>query len=174
MMKHVFERIAGRFDKTLGRTVYELDIGQSPVLSIEKTETLIQALYKMQHSMTSVIAVIDEENSTLSGSISMSDIKTVFRMKKFGLLMKSCWDFILFIRNRSNNEVFPYFGVSESSKLQVPKLYIFLLDLIVKIKVVISKLLATNVHHMYVIDDNHIPRSVISFSDVCEALLYDA
>ena len=50
MMKHIFSELAGRYDVTLIKTVEELDLGSSPVVSIPQNKTLVEAFYYMQVS----------------------------------------------------------------------------------------------------------------------------
>mmetsp|Transcript_5885 Transcript_5885/g.7682 ORF Transcript_5885/g.7682 Transcript_5885/m.7682 type:complete len:310 (+) Transcript_5885:52-981(+) len=155
MMKHIIAALKGRLDTTLTLPVKELDLNSGPVLSVTKKETLLAALHRMLNNRVSAIAVVDDKSGHLAGSLSMSDVKVLFLEKKFKRLQQSCWKYITNMREQSDFEIFPFFGVSEEAKLQV----------------VISKLLVTSVHHLYVVDKENNPLRVISFADVCKGLL---
>ncbi|GBG31872.1 Protein SDS23 [Hondaea fermentalgiana] len=154
VIQYIMMNVQGRHDDVLSATVSELEMGHSPVRSVNKSQSVLEAMHLMHQTRHSVVAVVDPSTDVLSGSISMSDIQYVFQEKRFSLLISSCWKYIVEARERSDMEVFPYFGVGENDKLHA----------------VISKLLATNVHHLYVVDENQVPQRVISFTDVCGIL----
>jgi len=151
LVQYIMINVQGRDDIILSDSVSNLGVGHSPVKSVKKTQTVLEAMHLMHQTRHSVVAVVDPSTGVLSGSISMSDIQYVFQEKRFSLLVTTCWKYIIEARERSDMEVFPYFGVNEEDKLQM----------------VVSKLLATNVHHLYVVDDAQVPNRVISFTDVC-------
>jgi CBS domain-containing protein len=154
IIRHMMQGLKGRNDALLIKSVEDLRCGHGPVNCVKKTSPLIEAFHGMFVSKQSVIAVVDHQTGALSGSISMSDIKTVFLLKRFGMLTESCWKYIVDARERSDTEVYPFFGVLPNDSLQM----------------VCYKLLATNVHHLYIVDDSHKPHSVISFGEICSTL----
>ncbi|CAK8996845.1 Protein SDS23, partial [Durusdinium trenchii] len=148
-------KLQGRNDIVMNGTVDELGVGHSPVKSVKKNQSVLEAMHLMHRTQHSVVAVVESSSGALSGSISMSDIKRVFQEKRFSLLIKSTWKFIVEAREQSDTEVFPFFGVYDSDKMSM----------------VVSKLLATNVHHLYVVDtETTAPVRVVSFTDICGAL----
>lgn len=154
IIQYIMKQLKGRNDTLMFQTIKELGIGHSPVKSVKKNQTVLEAMHLMHQTRHSVVAVVDPSTGALAGSISMSDIKLVFQQKRFGMLVTSCWKYIVESRERENTEVFPFFGVYDSDKLQM----------------VVSKLLATHVHHMYVVNESRQPEKVISFTDVCSIL----
>ena len=154
LTSHSIARLRGILDPALNNTVEKLNMGNSPVISVTKSRPFLEALVLMRETMHSCVAVVDDTTNTLAGSVSMSDIKMIFIMEDFSLLTMPCWDFIVLSRSLQDTEQFPFFGVSMESKVLS----------------VISKLLATHVHHVYVVDGAQKPKRVIGFSDVCKAL----
>lgn len=152
---HAVARLKGILDPTLTQTVDQLSMGTGPVIYVTKARPFIEAMILMRESKLSCLAVVDASTGVLAGSISMSDIKMLFATEDFTLLTMSCWDFIVLSRSLQDSEQFPFFGVGPDSKVLS----------------VVSKLLATAVHHIYVVDSASKPKKVISFSDVCRALL---
>lgn len=157
IMKYVVKNLNARLDSTLVLPIGELEVydKKSKVLSVKKKENMLTAMHRMLKQRKSAIAVVDDHSGALAASLSMTDIKVLFREKKFSRLTEPVWKYITDMRESSDFEVFPFFGVSENAKLQV----------------VISKLLVTSVHHMYVVNKSNIPKGVISFSGVCRGLL---
>jgi len=147
---------SGISDPLMSMSIKDLDLGSGPVESVSKNQTLIEALHLMYETKHSVTAVVDPLSGELVGSISSSDIKEVFETKQLSILVHTCWKHIIQERAKSDSEVFPYFGVQEGNKLEI----------------VISKLLVTHVHHLYVVDDHARPVRVLSFTDIC-TLFYE-
>mmetsp|Transcript_12163 Transcript_12163/g.14757 ORF Transcript_12163/g.14757 Transcript_12163/m.14757 type:complete len:312 (+) Transcript_12163:378-1313(+) len=155
MMKSILSKLDGRLDTTLNETIANLDMcSKKEVLTVNKEESLLVAMHSMLSNQVSAIAIVDKGSGHLAGSVSMSDVKVLFRERKFKRLQQSCWKYIQSMRERSDFEVFPFFGVGETAKLQS----------------VISKLLVTSVHHLYVVNKENTPIHVISFADVCKGL----
>ena len=75
MLKHTFALLDGRFDRTMGSQIKDLNINTRKLISVNKEDKLIEAMYKMQEHRTSVVAVVDGETGLLVGNISMSDIR---------------------------------------------------------------------------------------------------
>jgi len=146
-------RLKGILDPVLSETVESLSMGNAPVVSVTKSSSFLDALALMRKTKHSCVAVVDDATLSLSGSVSMSDIKLLFMIEDFSILTMSCWDFIVLSRSLQDTEQFPFFGVTMESKVLS----------------VISKLLATYVHHVYVIDAGQKPKRVIGFSDICKA-----
>jgi CBS domain-containing protein len=152
---HAVARLRGIMDPALAQTVEHLSMGNGPVISVTKTRPFLEALVLMRESRHSCLAVVDDATHILAGSVSMSDIKMLFVTEDFSILTMSCWDFIVLSRSLLDSEQFPFFGVGPESKVLS----------------VVSKLLATHVHHVYVVDSAQRPKRVIGFSDVCKALI---
>jgi CBS domain-containing protein len=155
LTSHAVARLRGIMDPVLNQTVEQVSMGNSPVISVTKTRPLLEALVLMRESKHSCVAVIDDVTHVLAGSVSMSDIKMLFGTEDFSILTMACWDFIVLSRSLLDSEQFPFFGVGPESKVLS----------------VIAKLLATHVHHIYVVDTHQRPKKVIGFSDVCKALV---
>ena len=130
-------------------------VGNAPVVSVGKREPLLTALRVMKRERKSCVAVVEEASGSLAGSVSMSDIKLLFGVRDFSWLLKSTWEFIVFSRSLQDTEQFPFFGVQPDAKLAN----------------VVSKLLATAVHHVYVVDKRSSPVRVVGFTDVLRAFV---
>lgn len=146
--------LKGLVDSALNHSVEELNLGSAPVISVPKHCSFMEALKLMVKSKHSCVAVVDDRTKVLAGSVSMSDIKLIFSAKDVTLLSMSCWDFIVFSRSLLDSEQFPFFGVGPESKIIS----------------LCSKLLATSVHHVYVVDATQKPKKIIGFSDVIKVL----
>lgn len=134
-------------------SVSSLGLGTTPVITIDKTQTVLEAFDVMFHHRITGVAVIDD-NHALVGNISMSDIRHLFKKKRFATLIKSCWQFIVDSRAESLDETFPFYAVRESSSVAD----------------VMDKALATHVHHLFVVDSKLTPIRVISLGDVLSVI----
>lgn len=137
------------------RTVDDLSLGSKPVKSVTRTQSMLDAMDLMYHNHISVVAVLDETSHTLVGSLSMSDIRLVFRQQRYRMLLDTCLHFIQTQREESVFESYPYYAVQKNASLAK----------------VIEKIIATHVHHLYVVDDQHHATSVISLTDILEVLV---
>jgi len=155
LTSHAIARLRGILDPALAHTVEDLNMGNAPVFSVTKSRPFLEALVLMGDKGYSCVAVVDDATGVLAGSVSMSDIKLLFVTEDFSILTMSCWDFIIMSRSLQDTEQFPFFGVGLDSKILS----------------CVSKLLATQVHHVYVVDKAQRPKRIIGFSDVCRALL---
>jgi CBS domain-containing protein len=151
----VISRLKGIMDDTLAKTIQDTNVGKAPVISVKKSDPFIVALRTMRDHRISCVAVIDDTTKSLAGSISMSDIKFLFKTRDFTILLKSSWEYIVLSRSLMDSETFPFFGVRPESRI---------LD-------VLSKLLATHVHHVYAVDKNSKPIKVIGFGDVLKLMV---
>ncbi|KAG0653486.1 cell separation during budding [Monosporozyma unispora] len=111
----------------------------SPVISINGDEPLINALYKMHSEKISSIAVIDS-NNILIGNISVTDVKHLTRTSQYPLLQNTCRHFISIILNNrglenGGKDSFPIFHVYPSSSLART----------------IAKLVATKSHRLWIV-----------------------
>jgi len=136
-------------DTPFTQAVSALGLGTSPVITVHKSQTVLEAFDTMFHSRITGVAVVDD-NHALVGNISMSDVRHLFKKKRFATLIKSCWQFIVDSRAESLDETFPFYAVRDSSSLAD----------------VMDKTLATHVHHLFVVDAKLSPVRVISLGDV--------
>lgn len=154
MVKLILKKLEGREDEFLSRTVSQLDLGTGPVISMRKEEKVLAGLHRIHQIGKSVIAVVDEKGQ-LVASISMSDVKLVFQSKRFSLLVLTAWKFVQLNREIEDNEIFPFFGVTSNSTVNV----------------VLSKMIATKTHHLYTVGSSNLqPEKVISFTDIFAAI----
>jgi len=130
-----------------------LNLGSAPVITVNKTLTVLEAMDTMYHAGITGVGVVDDHNA-LVGNISMSDVRHVFKKKRFSTLINSCWQFIVEMRAESMDETFPIYGVRETALLTD----------------VTSKVLATHVHHLFVVDGKMCPMRIISLCDILTAI----
>eukprot|EP00301_Raphidiophrys_heterophryoidea_P019737 c4605_g1_i1.p1 GENE.c4605_g1_i1~~c4605_g1_i1.p1 ORF type:complete len:230 (-),score=74.31 c4605_g1_i1:119-808(-) len=157
LLKYLIESVANQSDRPWNATVSELELGTSPVISVLKSQSVLEALNTMTTRNVSVVAVVDDATHAIVGSLSLSDVKLLFHTKSFGTLLHTCWQFIQHARADSIQESSPVYAVREGSSLFDAA----------------SKLVATHVHYIYVVDAKMKPVRVISVSDVFAVLVVE-
>lgn len=155
MMKHLLDALEKKEDVTLNKVISELAIGSTPVLTTSKKDRLMNAFKKMQKAQVSAIGIVDEKTGALQASLSMSDVSLLIKEQKSGFFTDSVWAYVTHKKDQEINERFPFFSVMNDKKL---------VD-------VMSRMLATKVHHLYVVNDDMKPAKMVSFADICRGLL---
>lgn len=151
LIKYMWEN-ARRFpllDFLLQSTIQDLKIGSSAPITIYEDQLLIDALRKMFDERVSSLAVIDRSR-LLIGNISITDVKNVTSSKNSHLLYKSVLNFISYNLTQKGIEEgqdqFPIFHVNNQSSLGR----------------VIAKLVATQSHRLWIVDDGQRHSSSVS------------
>lgn len=162
VVRFVSQHLLDQFDPVLKLTVDQLNIGSSPVISLNANKSVSDAMLLMDTNKISSVALVEDDGS-LWGNMSLSDIKLIFRKKTLSYLNHSCRSYIATLRQeeiKANDSAFaseakfPYWSVSSSTPLRV----------------IIMKMAATRSHHLFVTDAANHPIRVVSVGDVVRAL----
>jgi CBS domain-containing protein len=153
LKKHA-ERLSHLFSKT----VQELKLGTSPVISISDKAPAIEAFKIMSQHRISGMAVVDEEG-VLIGNISASDIKLFLDVPRSKIMQLPVQEFVNRIRRDT-----------PSAKTRIPVVAVPNSATLGK---VIAKFAATRLHRVFVVA-NQKPFACISLRDILLALLPDA
>ncbi|CAB4416594.1 unnamed protein product [Rhizophagus irregularis] len=144
-----FPQIEELFPKSL----HELNIGKSTVISAQADSFVIEALTMMNKNSLSSIAIVDADG-VLLGNISMSDVKYILRSYSHSLMWKTCQQFVGHVRSRQGLEdgqdKYPVFDVRLTSTVGHT----------------IAKLVATKAHRVWVVDERARAIGIISLTDV--------
>lgn len=103
------------------KTIAELGIMQTKLVSVQPTDTVMQALFLMDMENVSSCAVI--QNKKLVGSISATDIKVILSQRNgWRKVFQTCEEFFKVMRNeqvleRKGEAIIPNFTIQPSTKL---------------------------------------------------------
>ncbi|CAG8489627.1 3654_t:CDS:10 [Paraglomus occultum] len=140
-------------EKVLTKTIEELGIGKSDVISVNSDSFVLDALKIMRENSLSSTAVVNS-GGVLCGNISMSDIKYILGSYRHSLLWRTCQQFISHVRSRQGiddgQDRYPVFDVRLSSTLGH----------------VVAKLMATRAHRVWVVNETTNAIGVVSLTDV--------
>ncbi|KAJ3401432.1 cell separation during budding [Chytridiales sp. JEL 0842] len=150
------------------KSLQELGLVRGDVISIETTDTVLEALYIMHSHSVSSVAIVDRSSGSprLCGSVSMTDIKEVLGSGRGGWrrLYEPAFKFFATLRNAQGLEAggsdrIPSFTVHPSTPLIVA----------------LEKMAATRAHRIWIVGETADSREavvgVVSLSDVMPLLL---
>lgn len=150
---------AKRFPTLFHKPVSEIEnLGTSPVITIESSDTVSTAFEMMEKHNIGGLAIIDQSTGKVVTNVSTSDIKLFLHCQPGShakLLQTSVLEFVTQVRSRTPKTIFPVVSVQNTDTLAH----------------VMSKLAVTSLHHLYVVDHNGFPKSVISLRDCIKVLL---
>lgn len=139
----------------LSKTVGELKMGTSPVLSVTTEDTMLKSLGLMNINKVTGVAVVDELNGRLVTNTSGADLKLYLQRPDPATLHAPILDFLSAVRQSNLNDVAPAVTVQESTPLIS----------------VLSKLTATAMHRVFVVERaSYTPIAVISVDDVVKLI----
>jgi len=138
-----------------GHTIKQLGLGTSPVLSVKKTESVINTFRKMEKQQKSGIAIVDNTGRLVSTTTGK--------------------DLGLFIKNPSmqalHNEIFEYLKIIRQQQIDIksPCITVFSSDTVAK---AVNLIAATRVHRIFVVDgeESFSPVAVLSITDILKFL----
>lgn len=137
------------------KTVRELDIGSSPVITVPSDLITIHAFSLMHEKQISGLGIVDAEGR-LVGNISARDLKyATADISIFTRLHLPVGEFIKTIRQSVVEDVQPAISVSETSTIEY----------------VIARLVTNKLHRIYVTTIDLKPIRVISLRDILKALM---
>lgn len=151
--------------KTLG----ELNLGVSPVLSISESSTAFQAFKLMREKRVSGLAVVDADGK-LVGSISASDLKVIgYDIKFWNLLGLTVKDYLKELSGTDHPEFRSHLFLWAKEPNGPP--------VVIKCKKTDSLKLAVKllnfyrVHRVYIVDDDNRPVSILTLREVLQSLI---
>ncbi|CAO3594206.1 unnamed protein product [Absidia cylindrospora] len=151
--KHQFPEI----DAMMNKTLRELNLGQTDVVSVNADSPVLDALSQMSKYGVSSVAVLGHMGVIL-GNISMTDVKHVLKSYHHRLLWDTCFQFVSLIRNQQ--------GIDDGQD----RLPVFDVRLDTTLGFSIAKLLATKSHRVWVTDERDRAIGVVSLTDVTVAI----
>lgn len=134
----------------------ELQIGSSPVLSVQKSVSVINTFRKMEKKQKSGLAIVDEEGR-LVGTTTAKDLGLFLQNPTLQALQGNIFDYLKLIRQQQVDEKNPCISILSSEKLSRA----------------VGLLSATKVHRIFVVDDGekYAPVSVLSITDILKILV---
>ncbi|CEI95756.1 hypothetical protein RMCBS344292_09934 [Rhizopus microsporus] len=140
----------------MNKTIHQLNLGKEPVISVPANATVLNALMIMSQHGVSSLAVVSSDK--IIGNISMTDVKHVMKSYRHGLLWKTCFQFVSYIKLEQGiiegQDRLPVFDVRPDTHLGFA----------------IAKLLATKAHRVWVTDEKQQLLGVVSLTDVFRIL----
>lgn len=145
-------KYADSLQSVLSKSLEQLEIARKSIICCGLDTVVLEALGMMQENFISSVGVVDE-NGSLIGVLSMTDIRHVFREKAFAVLKSTAHDFLAEIRQRyskvQGKASYPVFAVRPNASLHD----------------VINKLVSTRAHRIYVTVEER-PVGVVSLTDI--------
>lgn len=139
----------------VNKTVDELKVGTSPVITCDTTDSVATVFEKMDQKNIGGLAVVEAETGQAVSNVSASDIKLFLKRKdRSALLESSVVDFVSDMRKGTPKAVEGVVSVTQQDTLAK----------------VIALLAATRFHHLFVLDAQKRPVTVISLRDVIKAV----
>lgn len=133
-------------------TIEGTKTGSTPVLMVKESTLAIDAFRMIDKTGRSGIAIVDD-TGVLTGNTSASDIRLFFEHHE--TLNQPIIDLINKIRRLSTKARAPSFTCHMSDTIEH----------------VISKMVATHTHRIFVVDEDHRPVRVVSITDVLKCVL---
>lgn len=155
LCKKILDTLGEKESKLMDSSLSELNVGSLDVISVKKNQTVSSALKILDEKFLTALAVVDTKSGELNANFSVSDVALVLQKESVGMLNYTVWKFVTEKKNKEVDARYPYFSVKETTSL----------------KKTIQRILATKVHHLYIIDEKNIPLKVVGFSDICRGLL---
>ncbi|CAI2176459.1 4197_t:CDS:2 [Funneliformis geosporum] len=142
-----------KIEQLFPKTIKDLDIGRSTVISAQADSFVLDALTMMNKNSLSSIAIVNDDG-VLMGNISMTDVKYILRSYSHSLMWRTCKQFVNHVRIKQGLEDgqdrYPVFDVRLTSTLGYT----------------IAKLVATKAHRVWVVDDRMQAIGLVSLTDV--------
>eukprot|EP00186_Timspurckia_oligopyrenoides_P005104 CAMPEP_0182443384 /NCGR_PEP_ID=MMETSP1172-20130603/2133_1 /TAXON_ID=708627 /ORGANISM="Timspurckia oligopyrenoides, Strain CCMP3278" /LENGTH=245 /DNA_ID=CAMNT_0024638647 /DNA_START=420 /DNA_END=1158 /DNA_ORIENTATION=+ len=135
------------------------NIGNRTAVTIEERRNVIEGMEVMHRLKLSSLPVVDSSGK-LSGNFSLSDIKFIFRTKSYPMLWYTVGSFVKLLREKhalesnSGMDTFPFFDITREKSLNLA----------------IQKMVATRVHHLWLVDANGKPTGVVGITDVMRCI----
>jgi len=143
IIKYLSQKISITIDTSSDATIGELKIATYPVLSVKKTESVINTFRKMEKQQKSGIAIVDEEGR-LVGTTTAKDLGLFIKNPTLQALKGNIFDYLKTIRQEQIDIINPCISIHSSEKLSRA----------------VGLLAATRVHRIFVVE------SEVNFSHI--------
>jgi len=139
------------------KTVKELNLGSSPVISIDISSHTIEAFKLLYESNMYAVPVVNKQiGNQIVANISAKDVRQVcFDPSRFHLLYSPISQFLSKIHSDAIDIGTPSITCTENDTLSF----------------IIKKLVLNKIHRLYVIDKNNTPKKVITLTDIISIVI---
>ncbi|KAF8940209.1 cell separation during budding [Dissophora ornata] len=155
LLRHLSE--FPQLQPVMQQTLQQLGLASSKVLYVNGDAQVLEALIMMSKHSVSSLAILDDQGILL-GNVSMTDIQHIMKDLKTSWLWLSCFQFVARIRQlqgvERGEDQYPVLDVSATSTFGYA----------------LSKLQATRVHRLWVVNDMGLVVGVVSLTDVFKLL----
>ncbi|KAI1317049.1 cell separation during budding [Mortierella claussenii] len=155
LMRHLSE--FSQLQPVMQQTLQQTGLSGSKVLSVNGEAQVLEALIIMSKHSVSSLAVLDDQG-VLLGNISMTDIQHIMKDLRTSWLWLSCFQFVSKVRMsrgvETGEDQYPVLDVNSKSTFGYT----------------LSKLQATKVHRLWVVNDLGLVVGVVSLTDVYKVL----
>ncbi|KAG0231715.1 cell separation during budding [Actinomortierella wolfii] len=155
LMRHLSEY--PQLQPVMQQTLQEFGLVNNNVLAVNGDAKVLDALKMMSHHSVSSLAVLDDQG-VLLGNISMTDIKYIMKSLKTSWLWTSCFQLVCKIRLEqgieNGEDQYPVLDVNPKSTFGYT----------------LSKLQATKVHRLWIVNETGCAVGVVSLTDVFRVL----
>ncbi|OZJ03288.1 hypothetical protein BZG36_03753 [Bifiguratus adelaidae] len=143
--------------RLLNRTLKDLGLGTTPVMSVPSDTMVVNALEVINSKKISSLAVVNP-NGVMVGNISMTDVKYIVKSHHHSHLFLTCFQLVSKVRFdkgvEDGQDTYPVFDVKPESTLGYA----------------MAKLIATKAHRVWVTDREGKPMGLVSLTDVLGVL----
>ncbi|KAA8491064.1 Protein SDS23 [Porphyridium purpureum] len=161
VLKHLKQKMHPDLDFIVNETLELLGLTnpERTVMSCFDSEPVLSAVSMIVKYDISSVAILDDRG-LLTGSVSLSDIKYIFRFRRGDLLWAPLHDFLRAVREfqsiseHSARDTFPYFGTHADKSLAHA----------------INRMVLLKTHRLWIVDDFHHVRGCVSITDVIRKL----
>ena len=139
------------------KTIGELHLGHAPVLTVQASQKVIEALHTIIQHRVSGVPIVDDNNAIL-GNISASDARSIaLYPAHIYRLDETLRAFLVGVHDSDVDERTPSFVCTEHTTLSE----------------VISRLSTLHIHRLYVVNAHGSPVRAITLRDVLHAILHN-
>jgi len=156
MLKYIQKHVQD-LEPGMSVTLEQLGMARKPVATVKSTDTALEVFRVLSMTGRSGLAIVDEDGA-LVANISASDMKLFIANPSFSLLQTPIIEYLNIIRRQKLKETVPVVIVKQHHTLAK----------------VIRKLVATGMHRVFVVDDEHKPIGVVSLTDIMQHVVHFA
>jgi len=153
IVKYLSQKISIGVDNSSDPTIGELGIATHPVLSVNKSESVINTFRKMENRQKTGIAIVDESGK-LVGATTAKDLGLFIKNPTLQLLQGNILDYLKIIRQQSLDERTPSISLPLTEKLSRA----------------VGCFAATKVHRIFIVSNDELV-SVLSITDIFKFLI---
>ncbi|KAG0262366.1 cell separation during budding [Mortierella polycephala] len=155
LLRHLSE--FPQLQPVMQQSLQQLGLSNSKVLSVNGEAQVLEALVLMSNSSVSSLAVLDDQG-VLLGNVSMTDIQHIMKNLKTSWLWLSCFQLVSKVKMsrgvETGEDLYPVLDVTAEATFGYT----------------LSKLQATKVHRLWVVNELGLVEGVVSLTDVFRVL----